>query len=111
MENEASAVQSVTRPAERDREAARPEAARPRPSLGLLQRGGDGCRRQGGAAGWLGAAVRRPGPLSGDSLIQPPPADRRACAHPRRDSRSEEHTSELQSLMSISYAVFSLKKN
>src|SRR3546814_5562479 len=29
-------------------------------------------------------------------------------AHP--DARSEEHTSELQSLMRISYAVFSLKK-
>src|SRR3546814_10488000 len=29
-----------------------------------------------------------------------------ACAHPR----SEEHTSELQSLMRISYAVFCLKK-
>src|SRR3546814_4602503 len=28
-----------------------------------------------------------------------------------RDSRSEEHTSELQSLMRISYAVFCLKKN
>src|SRR3546814_1460400 len=27
-----------------------------------------------------------------------------------RDERSEEHTSELQSLMSISYAVFCLKK-
>src|SRR3546814_970337 len=30
-------------------------------------------------------------------------------AHP--DARSEEHTSELQSLMRISYAVFCLKKN
>src|SRR3546814_9829229 len=30
---------------------------------------------------------------------------------PRTASRSEEHTSELQSLMSISYAVFCLKKN
>src|SRR3546814_3913126 len=30
------------------------------------------------------------------------------CGSPRR---SEEHTSELQSLMRISYAVFSLKKN
>src|SRR3546814_5060123 len=29
---------------------------------------------------------------------------------PRRDQRSEEHTSELQSLMRISYAVFCLKK-
>src|SRR3546814_3905343 len=28
----------------------------------------------------------------------------------RRDTRSEEHTSELQSLMRISYAVFRLKK-
>src|SRR3546814_3720290 len=29
---------------------------------------------------------------------------------PRQDSRSEEHTSELQSLMRISYSVFCLKK-
>src|SRR3546814_8421537 len=29
---------------------------------------------------------------------------------PARDRRSEEHTSELQSLMRISYAVFCLKK-
>src|SRR3546814_7845055 len=29
---------------------------------------------------------------------------------PRLDGRSEEHTSELQSLMRISYAVFCLKK-
>src|SRR3546814_3493329 len=28
-----------------------------------------------------------------------------------KDARSEEHTSELQSLMRISYAVFCLKKN
>src|SRR3546814_1724113 len=32
-----------------------------------------------------------------------------AASHPRRP-RSEEHTSELQSLMRISYAVFCLKK-
>src|SRR3546814_1513766 len=30
---------------------------------------------------------------------------------PRPQQRSEEHTSELQSLMCISYAVFCLKKN
>src|SRR3546814_10048350 len=30
--------------------------------------------------------------------------------HDRRPGRSEEHTSELQSLMRISYAVFCLKK-
>src|SRR3546814_1445223 len=33
-----------------------------------------------------------------------------AEAHARRPVRSEEHTSELQSLMRISYAVFCLKK-
>src|SRR3546814_8712430 len=31
-------------------------------------------------------------------------------AHPHMQERSEEHTSELQSLMRISYAVFCLKK-
>src|SRR3546814_8907202 len=37
-----------------------------------------------------------------------------ACAghrHMAKSPRSEEHTSELQSLMRISYAVFCLKKN
>src|SRR3546814_5562978 len=43
------------------------------------------------------------------------PAGRRRSARPRpaavrREARSEEHTSELQSLMRISYAVFCLKK-
>src|SRR3546814_5849100 len=33
-----------------------------------------------------------------------------ACAQERWTRRSEEHTSELQSLMRISYAVFCLKK-
>src|SRR3546814_5393999 len=38
-------------------------------------------------------------------------AHRRPAATPNRDqARSEEHTSELQSLMRISYAVFCLKK-
>src|SRR3546814_8300449 len=36
-----------------------------------------------------------------------PPAQRSANGH---HNRSEEHTSELQSLMRISYAVFCLKK-
>src|SRR3546814_4654157 len=35
---------------------------------------------------------------------------RDACYDRRAASRSEEHTSELQSLMRISYAVFCLKK-
>src|SRR3546814_9114284 len=33
------------------------------------------------------------------------------CREGTADERSEEHTSELQSLMRISYAVFCLKKN
>src|SRR3546814_4731001 len=36
---------------------------------------------------------------------------RRFTEQERLDMRSEEHTSELQSLMRISYAVFCLKKN
>src|SRR3546814_2572811 len=38
------------------------------------------------------------------------PGDRRACPPVAGLQRSEEHTSELQSLMRISYAVFCLKK-
>src|SRR3546814_3236741 len=42
---------------------------------------------------------------------QPITADKIDCGiHPTRGDRSEEHTSELQSLMRISYAVFCLKK-
>src|SRR3546814_10295030 len=46
-------------------------------------------------------------------LILPPPASGRGAKHcslQRHDVRSEEHTSELQSLMRLSYAVFCLKK-
>src|SRR3546814_7454645 len=38
------------------------------------------------------------------------PSDIRAFLAGTLDARSEEHTSELQSLMRISYAVFCLKK-
>src|SRR3546814_9708255 len=63
--------------------------------------------------------------LRGDQLAQPGreeiPVRRRGVeclkgretrgrAIPQRQIRSEEHTSELQSLMRISYAVFCLKK-
>src|SRR3546814_2000894 len=40
-----------------------------------------------------------------------PPRHWRGRRPDRRRHRSEEHTSELQSLMRISYAVFCLKKN
>src|SRR3546814_3334808 len=60
---------------------------------------GQRSRRLGGGLG----PRRRPG---AGKLRQPDPD--RAARHPRQ--RSEEHTSELQSLMRISYAVFCLKK-
>src|SRR3546814_1299189 len=55
---------------------------------------------------WLG------GPLAIVPMISFPIALGLAfiLAHGIRRSRSEEHTSELQSLMRISYAVFCLKK-
>src|SRR3546814_4778609 len=53
---------------------------------------------------WRGSARRRPRSRSGPASACP----KRTCrAGP---GRSEEHTSELQSLMRISYAVFCLKK-
>src|SRR3546814_5217532 len=53
-------------------------------------------------------AMRRPTglPLSSSSFTAILPFLRTSA-----NSRSEEHTSELQSLMRISYAVFCLKKN
>src|SRR3546814_10045249 len=42
--------------------------------------------------------------------ISPPKFDARLATQMARKIRSEEHTSELQSLMRISYAVFCLKK-
>src|SRR3546814_3400032 len=46
-------------------------------------------------------------PRGQDAPRKIPPAPRTRCNAP---GRSEEHTSELQSLMRISYAVFCLKK-
>src|SRR3546814_3816622 len=65
-------------------------AAHPAISAGVLVAGDDVVAAAGGLpAGWLAAA---------------PGAER------PQSVRSEEHTSELQSLMRISYAVFCLKK-
>src|SRR3546814_10066672 len=54
----------------------------------------------------------RPGGVIGkDDILEPHMAARHLQrARVRRIGRSEEHTSELQSLMRISYAVFCLKK-
>src|SRR3546814_4720186 len=60
------------------------------------------CRR--GSAGWLRENI------SGCELRPRYRAVPWRWSTPYSDPRSEEHTSELQSLMRISYAVFCLKK-
>src|SRR3546814_9520097 len=47
---------------------------------------------------------------SASSIVARPDAGSVAAAADEKERRSEEHTSELQSLMRISYAVFCLKK-
>src|SRR3546814_9137730 len=71
-----------------------PGASRAQPAGRLV---GAGAAGRPGGAGRHGAVRNRRDPLRG-------PAVRAGGA------RSEEHTSELQSLMRISYAVFCLKK-
>src|SRR3546814_10855891 len=73
--------------------------------------GEGGCRRRKTAT----VARRRgePGPPADgrrvEAVVRSPSL--RLRRRPLRQTRSEEHTSELQSLMRISYAVFCLKKN
>src|SRR3546814_2172775 len=63
--------------------------------------------RRGGERSGIGLAHRLDGRDPDRRLL----AARRAISlHGRHPERSEEHTSELQSLMRISYAVFCLKK-
>src|SRR3546814_1660122 len=57
----------------------------------------------GALSAGLAAKVNRP-------LIWPSPGVEISSAMQDAGNRSEEHTSELQSLMRISYAVFCLKK-
>src|SRR3546814_4567187 len=74
--------------------------------------------RRRGASGRRRRSRLRPGLVPRLGGQRHPPAGRaggnrrRLRAHPslEPDRRSEEHTSELQSLMRISYAVFCLKK-
>src|SRR3546814_6805694 len=61
-----------------------------------------GPRRRRGGAAQMADPARHPVPLVQSRLS-------RLRRFPRRPYRSEEHTSELQSLMRISYAVFCLK--
>src|SRR3546814_8095129 len=62
------------------------------------------------SAGPANAPIRHAAPGDRPPCLSPPfPAKTRNAENPRA-ARSEEHTSELQSLMRISYAVFCLKK-
>src|SRR3546814_5948560 len=68
-----------------------------------------GRRRRGGAVELPAAdGGLEDGPGAGDRQLDGGEAGRAVAAH--HDPRSEEHTSELQSLMRLSYAVFCLKK-
>src|SRR3546814_2710505 len=65
-----------------------------------------GARHRPGGPGWRGRSAAPAGATRRS-------ADERGARDPHggdRHLRSEEHTSELQSLMRISYAVFCLKK-
>src|SRR3546814_2411425 len=77
----------------------------------LLRRGHEALQvqRGGDAAGHArGAAVGDVGDVAGQvAQVRPP---QRHPPHRVAHARSEEHTSELQSLMRNSYAVFCLKK-
>src|SRR3546814_10198244 len=87
-------------------------------ALGRLARGGDLRRRHRGAVRPAGVAVDALEPdravrhrgveIGGGGKAAEPPF---LLIPARSDNpRSEEHTSELQSLMRLSYAVFCLKK-
>src|SRR3546814_3076713 len=80
-----------------------PEAPDPRRSA--VRRRAEAAARGVGGTGGGAARVQAPGAARRGAGIRPP-AQRAAAAL----QRSEEHTSELQSLMRISYAVFCLKK-
>src|SRR3546814_5385339 len=70
---------------------------------GRQGRGRDRRQRAGGAKGRLSEGQEGSGPEGAEG--------KDSCgAEGGRGRRSEEHTSELQSLMRISYAVFCLKK-
>src|SRR3546814_3967965 len=66
-------------------------------------------RRADRQHGLQGVDRRQPGAEIA-ALALDPRVDGVFRADPKEDRRSEEHTSELQSLMRISYAVFCLKK-
>src|SRR3546814_10900232 len=67
-------------------------------------------RPRDGAGGAEGGGTRRLRRSGGGSRERPSPSLVSVAIRSTSKRRSEEHTSELQSLMRISYAVFCLKK-
>src|SRR3546814_8075900 len=78
--------------------------------LSFLQRSGARDRHILHLHAWLVATRHRRQILQRPHLVDRHRADAGHFAIEVRPCRSEEHTSELQSLMRISYAVFCLKK-
>src|SRR3546814_3329724 len=72
----------------------------------------DALGRANGTSEWHRGAMRLHGLAASFGAVELMALADRAMSSTHRDSalRSEEHTSELQSLMRISYAVFCLKK-
>src|SRR3546814_5259359 len=70
----------------------------------------DPLRRRGRALGLCGRKVEPDHRRRLSRPVRPGDFRDRRSPPPERPRRSEEHTSELQSLMRISYAVFCLKK-
>src|SRR3546814_1375328 len=62
-----------------------------------------------GGTTWSGSATSAMSAVPGRRIMSDDARDSTSCRS-RTSRRSEEHTSELQSLMRISYAVFCLKK-
>src|SRR3546814_1897013 len=98
---------TLFRSADRRRDPLRPGSRRPAPAVDPRRRLDRRRRRPVGRRRRVAAALK-------DPLPSPPlPSQGRGQELPvlyRDEFRSEEHTSELQSLMRISYAVFCLKK-
>src|SRR3546814_1927183 len=84
---------------------------RPRPrSTNTTRLTTNGSQRIAFGTTWSGIGHRSDARRPARRAITPGNAATAACRRTHRHDRSEEHTSELQSLMRISYAVFCLKK-
>src|SRR3546814_9349531 len=85
------------------------EAAAGLPAAARQSRRSDAVAADEARQGRQESPVPRPRPCAQGQAERQAARDRRPSAA-RADARSEEHTSELQSLMRNSYAVFCLKK-